>query len=94
MPRPPICPLIQKPCTEHGCVRWVHETWVESATGEAKAGFGCRDDFTYKLLKQMVVEQIRTQATGDKVATTIARAATGLGQMALEAQQLRAVGAG
>jgi len=41
MSKGPICPLIRKPCIEHGCKFWVHLVGTHPQTGAKMDHFDC-----------------------------------------------------
>jgi hypothetical protein len=71
-----MCPLLAKACITHRCKFWIHETWTNTMTGEAKSEFECLFVWQYRLGRQQVVEQIRTQAVGDKISNGLAALTT------------------
>lgn len=56
MSKNPVCPLLKKPCIEHGCKFWVHITGVHPQTGAKMDHFDC----SVAWLPVLLVEATRT----------------------------------
>lgn len=66
-----FCPLIRGKCRGDACMFWGFEEFENTATGEKKTEPGCLIVFQHRLVRLGVVEQIRTQASHDKVASGV-----------------------
>jgi hypothetical protein len=56
MSKGPVCPLLKKPCIEHGCKFWVHITGMHPQSGAKVDHFDC----SIAWLPVLLVEATRT----------------------------------
>ena len=56
MSKSPVCPLLKKPCIEHGCKFWVHITGLHPQSGAKIDHFDC----SVAWLPVLLVEATRT----------------------------------
>jgi hypothetical protein len=56
MSKGPVCPLLKKPCIEHGCKFWVHITGMHPQSGAKVDHFDC----SMAWLPVLLVEATRT----------------------------------
>lgn len=56
MSKNPVCPLLRKPCIEHGCKFWSHIVGMHPQTGKAMDHFDC----SISWLPVLMVETTRT----------------------------------
>lgn len=63
-----FCPLIQDECLKAKCKLWLVEEMTNTQTGERQLRQDCLFVHSYHLMRQGVLEQIRTIATVDKAA--------------------------
>src|SRR5918999_6571194 len=69
-----FCPFIARKCVGDACMLWGIESFRETLTGTERTEPGCLIVFQYQISRHGVVEQIRTQAGIDKVATELTEA--------------------